>query len=259
MPALLDNLEVIKSKLGMLEDLLKIEVAYSLMKTGNSDATPIDKHYEKVSNRIEPMDRESEEIVRIAEYLRATHAPTHSTYTLDIVDIFALSKEGEAGKFKALDKRTFLWRGSRRTKIAGILQICLLSPLITVTLLLLLLVVVFCNVALGKVKECFSAKKSQLAKKFNSHKGNCKSGSLALIQTTDYNEVTWLVNLGVGATAYYKGPETGVVYPIGEAVTSADIKSDLLYNEYIPYDTAQIQQRYLVWVDFKYKFYMSST
>nr|CUU97960.1 hypothetical transcript [Hymenolepis microstoma] len=123
MPALLDNLEVIKSKLGMLEDLLKIEVAYSLMKTGNSDATPIDKHYEKVSNRIEPMDRESEEIVRIAEYLRATHAPTHSTYTLDIVDIFALSKEGEAGKFKALDKRTFLWRGSRRTKIAGILQV----------------------------------------------------------------------------------------------------------------------------------------
>nr|CDS29370.2 poly (ADP ribose) polymerase [Hymenolepis microstoma] len=165
MPALLDNLEVIKSKPGMLEDLLKIEVAYSLMKTGSSDANPIDEYYEK------PMDRESEEFVRIAEYLRATHAPTHSNYTLDIVDIFALSKEGEAGKFKALDKRTFLWRGSCRTKIAGILQICLLSPPFAVTLLLLLLMVVFCNVALGKVKECFSAKESQLAKTFNSRKG----------------------------------------------------------------------------------------
>nr|CUU99806.1 hypothetical transcript [Hymenolepis microstoma] len=42
MPFLLDNLEVTKSKPRMLEGLLKIEVAYSLMKNGNSDANPID-------------------------------------------------------------------------------------------------------------------------------------------------------------------------------------------------------------------------
>nr|CDS27075.1 poly (ADP ribose) polymerase 1 [Hymenolepis microstoma] len=260
MPPLLDNLEVIKSKSKMLEDLLKIEVAYSLMKTSNSDVNPIDEHYEKLKNRIEPMDRESEEFIRIAEYLRATHAPTHSTYTLDIVDIFSLSREGEASKFKALENRMLLWHGSRRTNFAGILaqglriappeapstgymfgkgvyfsdmssksaNYCYTSPTSARGCLLL------CDVALGKEEECFSAKDSQLAKKFNSRKG-------------------------VGATApnpqtYYKDPETGVVYPIGEPVTSADIKSDLLYNEYIVYDTAQIQQRYLVWVDFKYKF-----
>ena len=63
----------------------------------------------------------------------------------------------------------------------------------------------------------------------------------------------------MGATApntetYYKDPENGAVYPIGQPVTSADIKSDLLYNEYIVYDTAQIKQRYLVWVDFRFTF-----
>lgn len=67
------------------------------------------------------MDRESEEFRRIAEYLRVTHAPTHSSYTLDIVDIFSLSREGEAGKFKTLENRMMLWHGSRRTNFAGIL------------------------------------------------------------------------------------------------------------------------------------------
>nr|CDS26797.1 poly (ADP ribose) polymerase [Hymenolepis microstoma] len=182
------------------------------------------------------MDRESEEFIRIAEYLRATHAPTHSNYTLDIVHIFVFSKESEAGKFKALEKRTLLWRGSRRTKIAGLCIViglkvfelhlqklpvqAALSPLITVTLLLLLLMIVLRNVDLGKVNERFSAEESQLAKKFSSR----------------------------------HDPETGVVYPIGEPVTSANVKSDLLHNEYIVYGTTQIQPRYLVRVDNKYKF-----
>ncbi|VDL18528.1 unnamed protein product [Hymenolepis diminuta] len=260
MPPLLDNLEVIKTKSRMLEDLLKIELAYSLMKTSHSDVNPIDEHYEKLKNRIEPMDRESEEFRRIAEYLRVTHAPTHSSYTLDIVDIFSLSREGEAGKFRALENRMMLWHGSRRTNFAGILaqglriappeapvtgymfgkgvyfsdvasksaNYCYTSRNSTRGCLLL------CDVALGKQEVCFAAKDSQLAKKYNSRKGVGK--------------------MSPNAQTYYKDPETGVVYPIGEPVASTGVKSDLLYNEYIVYDTTQIQQRYLVWVDFKYKF-----
>lgn len=53
MPPLLDNLDIIKTKSRMLDDLLKIEVAYSLMKTGHSDVNPIDEHYEKLKNTIE--------------------------------------------------------------------------------------------------------------------------------------------------------------------------------------------------------------
>lgn len=65
--------------------------------------------------------------------------------------------------------------------------------------------------------------------------------------------------LGVGATSpnsatYYKDEKTGVVYPIGLPVTSAEIKSDLLYNEFIVYNTAQVKQKYLVWVEFKFNY-----
>ncbi|CDS36610.1 poly ADP ribose polymerase 1 [Echinococcus multilocularis] len=259
-PPLLDSLEAIKTKSRMLDDLLKLEVAYSLMKTGNSDVNPLDEHYAKLKNRIEPLDRDSEEFKRITEFLRVTHAPTHSTYTLEVVDIFSLSREGEAERFKALDNRMMLWHGSRRTNWAGILaqglriappeapstgymfgkgvyfsdmasksaNYCYTSPSASQGCLLL------CEVALGKTHDCFAANASRLSKQFGSRKG-------------------------VGATApkvetYFKEPNSGVIYPIGEPVTSADVKSDLLYNEYIIYDTAQIKQRYLVWVNFKFTF-----
>ncbi|VDK42567.1 unnamed protein product [Taenia asiatica] len=259
-PPLLDSLETIKAKSRMLDDLLKLEVAYSLMKTGGSDVNPLDEHYEKLKNRIEPLDRDSEEFKRIMEFLRVTHAPTHSNYALEVLDIFSLSREGEAERFKTLNNRMMLWHGSRRTNWAGILaqglriappeapstgymfgkgvyfsdmasksaNYCYTSPSAPQGCLLL------CEVALGKTHDCFTANASRLSKQFGSRKG-------------------------VGATApnvetYFKEPETGVVYPIGRPVTSAEIKSDLLYNEYVIYDTAQIKQRYLVWVDFKFAF-----
>lgn len=52
-PPLLSNLEAIKTKSRMLDDLLKIEVAYSLMKTGHSGINPLDEHYERLKNKIE--------------------------------------------------------------------------------------------------------------------------------------------------------------------------------------------------------------
>ncbi|VDM21710.1 unnamed protein product [Hydatigera taeniaeformis] len=272
-PPLLDSLEAVKIKSRMLDDLLKLEVAYSLMKTGDHDINPLDEQYEKLKNQIEPLNWDSEEFKRIAEFLRVTHAPTHTNYALEVIDIFSLSRAEEADGFKALDNRMMLWHGSRRTNWAGILaqglriappeapstgymfgkgvyfsdmvsksaNYCYASPNAPQGCLLL------CEVALGRTHECFSANASRLSKQFGSRKG---SPSL---------QTATLSNESVGATApnsetYFREPETGVVYPIGQPVTSKDIKSDLLYNEYVIYDTAQIKQRYLVWADFKFVF-----
>nr|XP_028943594.1 poly [ADP-ribose] polymerase 2-like [Malus domestica] len=37
----------------------------------------------------------------IAKYLHNTHAKTHSSYTVDIVQIFRTSKEGEVERFRS--------------------------------------------------------------------------------------------------------------------------------------------------------------
>ena len=54
-PPLLDNTELIQTKCTMLDSLLEIEVAYSLLKQGGGDAAadPIDLNYQKLKTDME--------------------------------------------------------------------------------------------------------------------------------------------------------------------------------------------------------------
>lgn len=46
----------------------------------------------------------------------------------------------------------------------------------------------------------------------------------------------------------------GVEVPLGEPTDSTTKNCSLLYNEYIVYDVAQVNMKYLLQVDFKYKY-----
>lgn len=48
--------------------------------------------------------------------------------------------------------------------------------------------------------------------------------------------------------------EDGVEVPLGKGTSSSVQNTSLLYNEYIVYDVAQINAKYLLKLDFKYKF-----
>lgn len=55
-PPLLDTDEIIKSKTEMLNNLLEIEIAYSILKgdsKADSEADPLDIHYKKLHAEIE--------------------------------------------------------------------------------------------------------------------------------------------------------------------------------------------------------------
>ncbi|KAM3698736.1 hypothetical protein ACB098_06G210000 [Castanea mollissima] len=57
--------------------------------------------------------------------MQNTHAKTHSNYTVDIVQIFRVSREGEFERFKkfnSVKNRMLLWHGSRLTNWTGILS-----------------------------------------------------------------------------------------------------------------------------------------
>ncbi|KAH9730497.1 poly (ADP-ribose) polymerase 2 [Citrus sinensis] len=63
--------------------------------------------------------------IQIAKYLLNTHAKTHSSYSVDIVQIFRVEREGETERFKKLSNsknRMLLWHGSRLTNWTGILS-----------------------------------------------------------------------------------------------------------------------------------------
>ena len=77
--------------MDMLQSLLDIEVAYSLLQGSVAeDQDPIDVHYESLKADIQVLDKTTEEFKLIQEYVKNTHAKTHSSYTLDIMDVIIL-------------------------------------------------------------------------------------------------------------------------------------------------------------------------
>uniref|UniRef100_A0A8C0C9Z0 Poly [ADP-ribose] polymerase n=1 Tax=Balaenoptera musculus TaxID=9771 RepID=A0A8C0C9Z0_BALMU len=87
-PPLLSSPDSVQAKVEMLDNLLDIEVAYSLLRGGSDDSSkdPIDVNYEKLKTDIMVVDKDSEEAEIIRKYVKNTHATTHNAYDLEVVD-----------------------------------------------------------------------------------------------------------------------------------------------------------------------------
>lgn len=262
-PTILDSADIIKSKNDMLANLLDIEVAYSLLKGGKgSESDPIDVHYKSLKTDMEVLDKSSSEFQTIVDYVKNTHAATHNQYSLTVKDVIKIDREGEGKRykpFKDLHNRQLLWHGSRTTNFAGILSqgLRIAPPEAPVTgymfgkgiyfadmvsksanycrttkseptgLMLL------CEVALGNMYECKGAEYvTDLPKGKHSTKGKGMT-----IPNPDAKVLT----------------EDGVEIPLGKGTKSTGERTSLLYNEYIVYDVSQVRMKYLIKMDFNFK------
>lgn len=258
---LLDNVELIKTKTAMLDNLLEIEIAYSLMKTDSDESNVMSAHYLKLKANIAPLPRNSPEFEMIQEYVRNTHAATHSSYTLEIEEVFKVVREGEDKRFKPFKKlhnRRLLWHGSRTTNFAGIISqgLRIAPPEAPVTGYMFGKGVYFadmvsksanycctsinnptglmllCEVALGNMQECYRATDVKLPPNMHS---------------------AW----GVGGTqpdpAQSRTLDDGTIVPLGKPVQNK-VPTTLLYNEFIVYDVAQVNVKYLLQMKFKHKY-----
>uniref|UniRef100_A0A2Z5U1X2 Poly [ADP-ribose] polymerase n=1 Tax=Reticulitermes speratus TaxID=60591 RepID=A0A2Z5U1X2_9NEOP len=265
-PPVLNSEEMIKQKLEMLESLMEIEIAYSMLKTksdAEGDVHPLDAHYAKLNTHIEVLDKQTDEFELLEQYVKNTHAATHTQYDLEILEVFKVKRNGEEKRYKPFRKlhnRKLLWHGSRLTNFAGILSqglriappeapvtgymfgkgiyfadmvsksanYCSTSPDNSVGLMLL------CEVALGNMHEC---KAADYIEKLPKNKHSTK---------------------GLGRTE--PDPKTsvkrkdGVEVPIGKGVSTGRNDVTLLYNEYIVYDVAQVNVQYLLKMKFSYKY-----
>ncbi|XP_053972152.1 poly [ADP-ribose] polymerase [Hylaeus volcanicus] len=263
-PKILDTVEEIHAKCEMLDALLEMEIAYSLLhsKTDQSK-NPLDAHYEQLKTDIKVLSKDSKEYTVIQQYVKNTHAQTHTQYELEIEDVFVVNRQGEDTRykpFKKLNNKKLLWHGSRTTNFAGIISqgLRIAPPEAPVTgymfgkgiyfadmvsksanycctnsesptgLLLL------CEVALGNMYERYQA---DYIEKLPSG----KHSTLGRGQTEPDPECVYKM-------------EDNVEVPYGPPVRAKlPKKSTLLYNEYIVYDVAQVKARYLLKMKFRYK------
>uniref|UniRef100_A0AAR2JZI8 Poly [ADP-ribose] polymerase n=1 Tax=Pygocentrus nattereri TaxID=42514 RepID=A0AAR2JZI8_PYGNA len=263
-PPLLSNLDYIQAKVQMLDNLLDIEVAYSLLRGGAEDnkKDPIDINYEKLKTKIEVVDKSSEESELIQQYVKNTHAATHNTYTLEIEEIFKIDREGEYQRyrpFKELPNRQLLWHGSRATNYAGILSqgLRIAPPEAPVTGYMFGKGIYFADMVSKSANYCHTSQADPV--------GLILLGEVALgcshyyaIKSAAFANSVWFVLdvVGLGRTAPDPGATVslkGVDVPLGKGVNTNIDDTSLLYNEYIVYDVAQVNLKYLLKIRFNYQ------
>lgn len=262
-PPLLSNLDYIQAKVQMLDNLLDIEVAYSLLRGGAEDnkKDPIDINYEKLKTKIEVVDKSTKEAEIILQYVKNTHAATHNTYTLEVEEIFKIVREGEYQRyrpFQDLPNRQLLWHGSRATNYAGILSqgLRIAPPEAPVTGYMFGKGVYFADMVSKSANYCHTSQSDPT--------GLLLLGEVALGNMHELKKASHITKLpkgkhsvkGVGRTAPDPSATVtleGVQVPLGKGANTNIEDTSLLYNEYIVYDVAQVNLKYLLKTKFNYQ------
>lgn len=262
-PPILDNIDLVEKHRQVLDSLLEIECAYSMLQAENNEknVNPLDNHYEQLKTKLEPIDKKSDEYKLLEKYVQNTHAETHKMYQLEIIDIFKVARQGETRRykpFKKLENRKLLWHGSRLTNFAGILShgLKIAPPEAPVTGYMFGKGIYFADMVSKSANYCCTTTQDSTGLMLLSEValGN-------MLECTSAKYITKLPSnkhstIGRGRTmpdpkeSYKK--DDGVEIPLGKPITDTNLKTSLLYNEYIVYDVAQVNIQYLFRMNFKY-------
>ncbi|KAK1621305.1 hypothetical protein QYE76_026822 [Lolium multiflorum] len=225
---------------------------------------PLYARYKQLGCDFTPLEVDTEEYSMIKTYLKNTHGKNHLDYTVDIVQIFKVTRQGETERFQKFigaGNRMLLWHGSRLTNWTGIFSKGLrIAP------------------PEAPNNGYMFGKGVYLADMFSKSANYCcfsetsnKSGVLLLCEVS-LGSMNELINGDVCANNLPKGKlstkglgkmapdmanskitDDGVVVPLGKPIKVSPGKGILNYNEYIVYDVNQIRMRYVIHVSFNSK------
>jgi poly [ADP-ribose] polymerase len=269
-PPLIDNEGILKEKTEMLDSLLDMEIANTIIKDRDANQSdPIADHYHKLKCELVPMEKTDPIYKLIEEYVANTHAKTHNQYALEVQNIFVVDREGERERFEQQKRgtnRKLLWHGSRLTNFAGILSQGLrIAPKeAPVTGYMFGKGVYFADMVSKSANYCFTTPENNtgilLLSEVVLGKMHELTGADSSIEKAPKG---CLCVKGLGQTMPDPKKEvplnpndthdSKVIVPNGEGVPSGVRNTSLLYNEFIVYNVNQVRLRYLLQVSFKYK------
>jgi poly [ADP-ribose] polymerase len=276
-PTLIDHGEAVKRKTQMLDALINIELAATMLKDNGkagAEADPVDSAYAKLNSKIELVEEGCAEFNAIKEYVANTHGATHTQYTLELTHLFRVEREGEKARFRSgrggvsdVGNHQLLWHGSRLTNYAGILSqgLRIAPPEAPVTGYMFGKGLYFADSVSKSANYCHATRDNNV--------GVCLLAEVALGQCHEMRGADDGLDLakvtakgkdstkGVGRFAPTGDPKTmeacpGMGVPSGKLAMDSAVMAaggtSLLYNEYIVYDLSQVQSRYLCQFKFNY-------
>uniref|UniRef100_A0A7N0UUX5 Poly [ADP-ribose] polymerase n=1 Tax=Kalanchoe fedtschenkoi TaxID=63787 RepID=A0A7N0UUX5_KALFE len=262
-PHIIRDEDDFQSKVKMLEALQDIEIASRLVGFDVESDESLDEKYKKLRCDISPLPHDSEDYKLIEKYLQNTHAPTHTEWSLQLEEVFALEREGESDQFASyrdnLKNKMLLWHGSRLTNFVGILSqgLRIAPPEAPATGYMFGKGVYFADLVSKSAQYCFTDRKNPV--------GLMLLSEVALGEIYELKKATYMdkppkgkhSTKGLGQkkpqeSEYLKWKDD-VVVPCGKPVPSNVRATELMYNEYIVYNTSQVKMQFLLKVKFHHK------
>ncbi|XP_010622898.1 poly [ADP-ribose] polymerase 2 [Fukomys damarensis] len=262
-PPLIQTERELSDKVQLLEALGDIEIAIKLVKTDlQSPEHPLDQHYRNLHCTLRPLDHESYEFTVISQYLQSTHAPTHRDYTMTLLEVFEVEKEGEKEAFREdLPNRMLLWHGSRLSNWVGILShgLRIAPPEAPITGYMFGKGIYFADMSSKSANYCFASR--------------LKNTGLLLLSEVALGECNELLEANPKAEGLLQGKHStkglgkmapspahfitlnGSTVPLGPASDTGILNPGgytLNYNEFIVYNPNQVRMRYLLKVQFNF-------
>ncbi|GKZ23618.1 hypothetical protein AbraIFM66951_009894 [Aspergillus brasiliensis] len=273
-PPVLNNDTLLKKEIELLEALTDMEVANNIMKDAKNTDTvhPLDRQFQGLNmQEMTPLEHASTEFIELANYLKQSRGHTHGVQ-YKIINIFRIERQGEKDRFQSSKYskiknscRRLLWHGSRSTNFGGILSqgLRIAPPEAPVSGYMFGKGVYFADMSTKSAGYCCSW-------------GSGNKGLLLLcdvevgnpmyeLETGSFNageeakKEAKIATLGRGRSIPGGWKDAGCVNDDLKGVLMPDVQvpsanatsKGLMYNEYIVYDVAQIQQKYLFHVDMR--------
>lgn len=270
-PPVIDDDKKIQKFTETLDELGNLEVAAKIIENSDDQDTlnQLDAVYKQLNTDIKALEKDSKMWNVIHDYVKNTHAPTHNSYTVEMLDVYEIQRHGERDTYhdkygKDLDNKWLLWHGTRVTNFCSILQkgLLLRPDVIPGTYIS------------GKMFGYGIYAASSFSKSFN-YTGASGRNSVACLflaevalgkpskrKTHDYYiskdslkregcDSCW--GLGRTTPGGFTTMDDGTIVPNGKLTSSGVPDTSLLYDEFIVYDQHQLNLRYIVKIRANYK------
>ncbi|GAB1609093.1 poly [ADP-ribose] polymerase 2-like [Argonauta hians] len=262
-PPVIRDKETVKEKIQLLEALGDIEIAINILKQGDMSENPIDRTYKSLECDLSPISCDHPDFKLVEDYLVDTHATTHNTYKMEVLEVYGCRKNAEHDNFIDYGNRMLLWHGSRLTNWVGILSrgLRIAPPEAPVTGDMFGKGIYFADMSSKSANYCFATKKRNigLALLCEVSLGECHE----LLEANYYanrlppgkNSVKGLGRVAPHPVTYQSTPD-GMIIPKGVGIDTGVVNPagyTLNYNEYVVYDTRQVKMKYLVKIKFNFK------
>ena len=264
---LIDTRRLLLREVAILDALSNVELASRVLGGASRDGPavhPLDAKYAELRTTLTPVAAGSEVYTLLQRMVAETHAPTHDTYSLELLGAFEVERHGEAAAFRDVGNRKLLWHGSRITNWAGIMSggLRVAPPEAPVTGYMFGKGLYFADMVSKSTNYCFASRDAPvgvavlcdvaLGEQYERLKAEYEAPAKAKKQG---KHSTW----GRGKTVPDPKAErafpgdSGLKVPLGPSTEVKSLNSALLYNEYIVYDPRQVQQKFVLQLKFHFK------